>query len=92
MGEAQRVVVVTGASSCGPEVLLSDRSARRTGHGRAPVVERVLRSDRVSCGLRLANKALRHDATQQGVLHKNRSVRLVHDALLADAQRATGTS
>ena len=42
--------------------------------------------------MRLANKALRHDATQQGVLHKNRSVRLVHDALLADAQRATGTS
>ena len=31
-------------------------------------------------------------ATQQGILHKNRSVRLVHDALLADAQRAAGTS
>lgn len=33
-----------------------------------------------------------HVATQQGILHKNRSVRLVQDALLADARRATRVS
>lgn len=33
-----------------------------------------------------------HVATQQGILLKNRSVRLVHDALLSDARRSIRTS